>query len=44
VPYEAVKGKLQDYLKQEKVQKDVAQYVEELRKKGKVEVLMKEAS
>ncbi|MEJ2726538.1 MAG: peptidylprolyl isomerase [Deltaproteobacteria bacterium] len=44
VPYDEVKGKLQDYLKQEKVQKEVAQYVEELRKKGNVEVLMKKAS
>jgi peptidyl-prolyl cis-trans isomerase C len=43
VPYTDVKEKLQEYLKQNEVKNEVAQYLESLKKKGKVEILMKEA-
>ena len=38
VPYEEIKERLGQYLKQEKVQKEVGQLVEKLRKEAKVEI------
>jgi len=38
VPYEEIKDRLGQYLKQEKVQKEIKQLVEKLRKKAKVEM------
>ena len=38
VPYEEIKDKLAQYLKQEKVQKEIKQLVEKLRKEAKVEL------
>ena len=38
VPYEEIKDKLGQYLKQEKVQKEIKQLVEKLRKEAKVEM------
>lgn len=40
-PYDTVKARISAYLKQEKVQKEMAQYVDKLRKGAKVEVFVK---
>ena len=44
VPYEETKERLGQYLKQEKVQKEVSQFVEKLRKEAKVETFLKNES
>ena len=44
VPYEEIKERLGQYLKQEKVQKEVSQFVEKLRKEAKVETFLKNES
>ena len=42
--YESVEEKIGQYLKQRKMQEEIAQYVDKLRKKGTVEVLLKDES
>ena len=44
VPYEEIKERIGQYLKQEKVQKEVKQLVEKLRKEAKVETFLKNES
>ena len=44
VPYEEIKERIGQYLKQEKVQKEVRQLVEKLRKEAKVETFLKNES
>ena len=44
VPYEEIKERIGQYLKQQKVQKEVRQLVEKLRKEGKVETFLKNES
>ncbi len=44
VPLETVKPRIEQYLKQEEVQKEVKQYIEKLRKEAKVEIFLKNAS
>ena len=41
VPYDAIKARIGQYLKQEKVQKEVRQFVDKLRKEAKVETFLK---
>jgi len=41
VPFEEAKGRITQFLTQQKVQKGIGDYVEELKKKGKVEILAK---
>lgn len=41
VPFEEAKERIEQFLSQQKVQQGVSDYVEELRKKGKVEILAK---
>ena len=44
IPYEDVKNKLQEYLKQEKVQAQLNPYIEELKGKAKIERFLAESS
>ena len=44
IPYEGIKERIGQYLKQEKVQKEVRQLVEKLRKEGNVETFLKNES
>jgi len=44
VPFEEIKERIGQYLKQQKVQKEVKQLVEKLRKEGKVETFLKNES
>jgi len=44
VPYEGIKERIGQYLKQEKVQKEVKQLVDKLRKEAKVETFLKNES
>ncbi len=44
IPFEAVKPRIEQYLKQEEVQKEVKKYIDNLRKEAKVEVFLKNAS
>ncbi|MFO7984581.1 MAG: peptidylprolyl isomerase [Desulfatiglandaceae bacterium] len=43
-PYESVKEKIGQYLKQTKLQEEITQYVDKLKKKGTVEVFLKDGS
>jgi len=44
IPFEAVKPRIEQYLKQEEVQKEIKKYVDNLRKEAKVEIFLKNAS
>ena len=44
IPFEAVKPRIEQYLKQEEVQKEVKQFIEKSRKEAKVEIFLKNAS
>ncbi len=44
IPFETVKPRIEQYLKQEEVQKEVKQFVEKSRKEAKVEIFLKNAS
>ncbi len=44
VPFDTVKPRIEQYLKQEEVQKELKKYVDNLRKDAKVEVFLKSAS
>lgn len=43
-PYDSVKEKIGKYLKQQKMQEEIAQYVDQLKKEGNVEILPKAGS
>ncbi|MBW2707849.1 MAG: peptidylprolyl isomerase [Deltaproteobacteria bacterium] len=44
IPFETVKPRIEQYLKQEEVQKEVKIYIDDLRKKAKVALFLKNAS
>ena len=44
IPFDAVKPRIEQYLKQEEVQKEVKQFIEKSRKEAKVEIFLKNAS
>ena len=44
VPFDEIKARLGQYLKQEKVQKEVKNYVDKLRKEGNVEIFLKDSA
>ena len=44
IPFEAVKPRIEQYLKQEEVQKKVKEYIDNQRKEAKVEIFLKNAS
>ena len=44
VPFDTVKPRLEQYLKQEEVQKEIKKYIDNLRKEAKVEIFLKNAS
>ena len=44
IPFETVKPRIEQYLKQEEVQKEVKKYIDNLRKEAKVEIFFKSAS
>ena len=43
-PYDSVKEKIGEYLKQQKMQEEIAQYVDQLKKESNVEILPKAGS
>jgi len=44
IPFDAVKPRIEQYLKQEEVQKEIKKYIDNLRKEAKVEIFLKNAS
>jgi len=44
MPFETVKPRIEQYLKQEEVQKEIKKYIDNLRKEAKVEIFLKNAS
>ena len=44
IPFETVKPRIEQFLKQQEVQKEIKQYIENLRKNAKIEILLKNAS
>lgn len=43
-PYEEVKGRIEEYLKKERVQKEITPYIAELKNKAKIETFLTETS
>jgi peptidyl-prolyl cis-trans isomerase C len=44
IPFDTVKPRIEQYLKQEEVQKEIKKYIDNLRKDAKVEIFLKNAS
>ncbi|MCF8128877.1 MAG: peptidylprolyl isomerase [Deltaproteobacteria bacterium] len=44
IPFDSVKPRIEQYLKQEEVQKEIKKYIDNLRKEAKVEIFLKNAS
>jgi len=44
IPFDTVKPRIEQYLKQEEVQKEIKKYIDNLRKEAKVEIFLKNAS
>ncbi len=44
IPFETVKPRIEQYLKQEEVQKEIKKYIDNLKKEAKVEIFLKNAS
>ena len=44
IPFETVKPRIEQYLKQEEVQKEIKKYIDNQRKEAKIEIFPKNAS